>query len=247
MQPNTKSNKIISFIIVILFLFLIFWVAGKQEEKKNEIIGISGKGMFFLKDYVNKNPKAVIAECEYQGEKVFNTLPEIGLIGGSYIYSGEGVELKACGTATPNNKRCEEILTTCNAIYNPNYGETPKKDIYNLNPNLDDTNILWEEGVFVLTMNQEIKVNKDQKMQIISEDNVVKTRDTFVITGFENSPCPPGAACIWSGQDVYYEMVVGGKVYQKTEPLQQIADLPYTIQITDSDYTTYAKVMINKK
>lgn len=35
MQKDTKSNKIVSFVIVILFLFVIFWVAGKENEKKD--------------------------------------------------------------------------------------------------------------------------------------------------------------------------------------------------------------------
>lgn len=38
MQPNKKSNKIISFIIVILFLFVIFWVAGNTPDSDDDII-----------------------------------------------------------------------------------------------------------------------------------------------------------------------------------------------------------------
>ncbi len=77
----------------------------------------------------------------------------------------------------------------------------------------------------------------------------------FVLTGFYYHPCPEGAMCMWSGLDVFYKLTacpanstspLSCSVYEKNQALQQV-DSPYNVQIVDSDYQTYAKVIVTKK
>lgn len=162
MQTNKQLNKYVAFLIVVLFLFVIFWVAGKENEKKD-------RDLENVQLEVPAGP--FVVEDEY--------VPPAPLADPTFISSIELNKTK------------------------------------------------------MLTINQKVKL-----------DN---TDDTFEITEFYNHPCPSNVACIWSGQDVYYEINIGNKIYKKSEPLQQITDLPYNIQIVESDYETYAKVIISKK
>ncbi len=75
--------------------------------------------------------------------------------------------------------------------------------------------------------------------------------DTFEITDFYYHPCPAGSQCIWSGLDVFYKITTAtvkgqqiGKVYIKDQPTQHLTDSPYTVFVKDSDYKTYAKIIL---
>jgi|GEM_PF-4259354 len=83
----------------------------------------------------------------------------------------------------------------------------------------------------------------------IKKDEVVSLRNTdfkLKITGFINSPCPKDAKCVWSGTAVLYEVTLGDVVYKGSSERADL-DIPYNILIKDSDYTSYAKVIINEK
>lgn len=81
----------------------------------------------------------------------------------------------------------------------------------------------------------------------LKQGESVKLKDvdlTLTVTGFEYSPCPEGAQCIWSGLAVNYDLNVGGFIYSsagsttESEPIP--ADLPLEVLVKDSDYQTYA-------
>lgn len=79
---------------------------------------------------------------------------------------------------------------------------------------------------------------------------------TFKLTGFYNHPCPPNALCLWSGLDVFYEIQTPtiknpdgsiqqqGRLYVKNQPLQHIDNAPFSVIVRDSDYTTYATIVL---
>ena len=81
----------------------------------------------------------------------------------------------------------------------------------------------------------------------LKQGESVKLKDvdlTLTVTGFENSPCPEGSQCIWSGLAVNYDLTVGGFKYSSagsttdSEPIP--ADLPLEVLVKESDYKTYA-------
>ena len=67
------------------------------------------------------------------------------------------------------------------------------------------------------------------------------TKATVRIVKFINSPCPKGAYCVWSGQAVYTELTVDGKVYDLKSK-----DWPYEVLVKDSDYTTWALLLVDE-
>jgi len=66
-------------------------------------------------------------------------------------------------------------------------------------------------------------------------------RATLRIAKFINSPCPKGARCIWSGQAVITELTVDGKIVPPNEKF------PYAITVKDSDYKSYALLIVEEK
>ncbi len=96
---------------------------------------------------------------------------------------------------------------------------------------------------------QEFTIQKGEKVIIAGTDGA-----TFKLTGFYNNPCPPNANCIWSGLDILYEIQIPeivtsdvtqeAKLYVKNEPLQHIDNVPFSAILKDSDYTTYAKIIL---
>lgn len=69
---------------------------------------------------------------------------------------------------------------------------------------------------------------------------IAGTKASLRIERFINSPCPKGAQCIWSGQSVVLELSIDGKVVR--DPGK---DSPYDITPKDSDYVTYADIVID--
>ena len=67
-------------------------------------------------------------------------------------------------------------------------------------------------------------------------------RATVRITKFINSPCPKGARCIWSGQTVITELTLDGKVVPP-----DAKDFPYDITVKNSDYKTYAALIVAER
>lgn len=67
------------------------------------------------------------------------------------------------------------------------------------------------------------------------------TKATLRIVRFINSPCPKDARCVWSGQAVITELSVGGKV---VDP--KAKDFPYVVFVKESDYKTYAVLVVDK-
>lgn len=70
---------------------------------------------------------------------------------------------------------------------------------------------------------------------------------TLIITGFYNHPCPKGAMCFWSGLDVFYELNVDGRAYIKDSTGVNTSDFPYRLTVRESDYQTFAKVVVAEK
>lgn len=67
-------------------------------------------------------------------------------------------------------------------------------------------------------------------------------RATLRVVKFINSPCPKGARCIWSGLKVVLELRVGGKAMAP-----EAAESPYDALVKDSDYRTYAALVVTKR
>ena len=77
---------------------------------------------------------------------------------------------------------------------------------------------------------------------------------TFMLTGFYNHPCP--GECVWSGLDIFYTIQLpmvknaNGTIeqqaqsYIKDQPIQTPKDLPFQVIVQDSDYETYAKIIL---
>ncbi len=61
------------------------------------------------------------------------------------------------------------------------------------------------------------------------------------IKRFVNSPCPKGAQCVWSGQDVIFELTVDGKAVRLEKN-----DSPYEVTLKESDYRTFAVFIVDE-
>ena len=59
-----------------------------------------------------------------------------------------------------------------------------------------------------------------------------------------NGPCPPNAECFWSGQGLKLEYKLNGNVEKGLNLTQAFG---YQITIVDSDYATYAALIIAKQ
>ncbi|MCX6752740.1 MAG: hypothetical protein NTW62_00090 [Candidatus Nomurabacteria bacterium] len=98
---------------------------------------------------------------------------------------------------------------------------------------------------------EEFTIKKGEKVSVSDA-----YRGDFTLTNFYYHPCPPNAACIWSGLDIFYQIHfpeiknISGVVQQqeqfflKDKPLQNMTDTPYRVTIKDSDYKTYAKIVL---
>lgn len=70
---------------------------------------------------------------------------------------------------------------------------------------------------------------------------IAGTKATLRIVKFINSPCPKGAYCVWSGQAVYTELTVDGKVFDLKS-----TNWPYEVLVKDSDYTSWALLLVDE-
>lgn len=115
-------------------------------------------------------------------------------------------------------------------------------------------------GVTILRQNENpvIDPETDQVREVIlgqeftlQENGQVTIKDwpdaTFKLTGFYYHPCPQNANCSWSGLDVFYEMRNGGRIYKKDKPLERFEDAPWVVIVKDSDYETYAKIVLQQQ
>lgn len=85
----------------------------------------------------------------------------------------------------------------------------------------------------VVSFDQEFILHKNQTV-ILKEDSDYKLK----ITDFIYSPCPEGVHCFWSGLDIITE------VTYKNEIIKEPFTFKYSYYILDSDYKTYAKLVL---
>ncbi len=102
-----------------------------------------------------------------------------------------------------------------------------------------------------ITLGETVTVKQGETYTIVDTNSMYTT--TFTVTGFYNHPCPTGSQCIWSGLDIFYTMTgcpTNPQIkapcfsHEKTQPLQHV-DAPYFFQVVDSDYATYAKIIMH--
>ena len=103
-----------------------------------------------------------------------------------------------------------------------------------------------------VTLGQEFTIQQGEQVVIAGTDGA-----KFKLTGFYNHPCPPNAQCIWSGLDVFYEIEIPeiitsdvhqeAKTYIKDQPMQHINNAPFSVILRDSDYTTYATIVLQQQ
>lgn len=85
-----------------------------------------------------------------------------------------------------------------------------------------------------------VELGKEFRLRKGEVAAIAGTKATLRIVKFINSPCPKGAYCVWSGQAVYTELTVDGKVYD-----HKTKDWPYEVLVKDSDYTTWALLLVD--
>lgn len=98
-----------------------------------------------------------------------------------------------------------------------------------------------------------ISSNDKEKLVNLGEEFTLKKGEaakirglnvTLTVTGFIYSPCPEGSQCFWSGLAVEYELSVNGNIY-KSSFGNLPSEAPYRVFIKDSDYKTYATLVID--
>jgi hypothetical protein len=67
-------------------------------------------------------------------------------------------------------------------------------------------------------------------------------RAVLTIESFINSPCPKGARCVWSGQEVIWTLTVDGEAQARPAP----KDSPYLVEVKKSDYKSWARFLVTK-
>lgn len=88
-----------------------------------------------------------------------------------------------------------------------------------------------------VNLGEEFTLKKDESAHL-------KNTDVYLtLTSFVNSPCPPGAVCVWSGQAVNYELRVGSKIYEGST-INPISEFSYSVLLRGSDYQTFAVFVI---
>lgn len=84
-----------------------------------------------------------------------------------------------------------------------------------------------------------VELGKEFRLRKGEVAAIAGTRATVRIVKFINSPCPKGAQCVWSGLAVITELSVDGKVVDPK-------DSPYDVLVKDSDYTTWASLVVDE-
>jgi hypothetical protein len=91
--------------------------------------------------------------------------------------------------------------------------------------------------VFDAPLAKEFRLKKSQAARLDGG------RAVLWIESFINSPCPKGARCIWSGQDVIWTLEVDGK----PEPRPAPSTSPYAVEVKKSDYVSWARFVVTKR
>lgn len=86
-----------------------------------------------------------------------------------------------------------------------------------------------------------VELGKEFRLKKGEVAAIAGTKATLRIVRFINSPCPKGAQCVWSGLAVITELAVDGKV---VDP--KAKDKPYDVLVKDSDYTTWAVLLVDE-
>lgn len=94
-------------------------------------------------------------------------------------------------------------------------------------------------GKLIAELGENFSIYQGETAQVKNE------KVSLTLTGFINSPCPAGTQCIWSGQQVHYELDVDGKKYGIGKNLS-LENSPYTVAIVESDYEKSAVMKIEK-
>ncbi len=94
-------------------------------------------------------------------------------------------------------------------------------------------------GKLIVELGENFSIYQDETSQLKNE------KVSLTLTGFINSPCPAGTQCIWSGQQVQYELDVDGEKYGIGKNLS-LENSPYTVAIVESDYEKSAVMKIEK-
>lgn len=98
-------------------------------------------------------------------------------------------------------------------------------------------------NVTSVELNEEITLKRNEKIKLENEEVYL------TIKKFINSPPPEGTVAIWSGLAVIYKLEIEGEIYTTNDIgiLEEGGNIPYSINILDSDYETFAKVKIVEK
>lgn len=98
------------------------------------------------------------------------------------------------------------------------------------------------DDITTVNLNEEVSLKKYEKIKLENEDVYVS------IKKFINSPPPDGFTPIWSGLAVIYQIEIDGDVYKTNDigHLEEQNNLPYVVEILESDYKTFAKVKITE-
>lgn len=86
-----------------------------------------------------------------------------------------------------------------------------------------------------------VELGKEFRLTKADVASIEGGRATLRIVKFIYSPCPKGARCVWSGLAVITELSVDGKVVPDSAK-----DRPYDVTVKDSDYKTWAVLVVDK-
>ncbi|MBP9715170.1 MAG: hypothetical protein KBD52_01625 [Candidatus Pacebacteria bacterium] len=167
-----------------------------------------------------------------------------------YVYEGMGDDM-------------QNYKGTIEANFETNNSKFPYVTIWSDKiPKMDFLKILDTFKLKEQTITTQKTINLGTEFSIKKGEKVVIENHygaTFKLTDFYYHPCPEGAQCIWSGLDVFYEIQLPevknsdgsimqkAKLFVKNEPLQSTKDMPFSITVKDSDYKTYAKVILQSQ
>lgn len=76
-----------------------------------------------------------------------------------------------------------------------------------------------------------VELGKEFRLSVGAAARLPGKRAKLRLKSFVNSPCPEGARCVWSGQEVIYELTP--------------KDAPYEVEVKSSDYRTYAAFVVD--
>lgn len=94
-----------------------------------------------------------------------------------------------------------------------------------------------------INFNEEITLRKGETVKLNGKEAYLTIKD------FTYSPAPEGAQAIWSGLGITYKLKINDKTYTSNIMgfFEEYDSIPYDIILKDSDYKTFAKIMIREK